>query len=712
MVIATAAAGAAIAVGLATIVLVFLNLGTITSPEGANLIEIAIAITFALVGGIIAARTRSNTIGWLLLFIALVEGLVGATSQYARYASLTHPGSLPGAAWALWWASASQVLVGPSGAIVLAILLFPDGRLPSRRWRWVVYLGVALTLFFFVVNAFPPSLQNAEPNLPPLPNPVGIEAVGAFSDSPLGLALFILAAATLLVAASAQVVRMRRARGDERAQIKWLAYAVVTTAVLNLVLAVGNPIAPSWWLFNSSIPQLAVEIAGFAVALPVAIGIAILKYRLYDIDIVISRTLVYGSLALFITAVYVGIVVGIGGLIGSGGHPNLVLSIAATAIVAIGFQPVRERLERVANRLVYGKRATPYEVLSQFSERVAETYAADEVLPRMAAVLADGTAAESAAVWLRAGGELRCAAEHPGGVDGHAALPMTGDTLPAIPDADRAVPVWHQGQLLGALSLQKRRGESLTPIEEKLLDDLAGQAGLVLKNVGLTADLQARLEDLRGSRQRLVAAQDQERRRLERNLHDGAQQNLVALKVKLGLAETFADRDPEKTQTLLAQLKDDADEALETLRDLARGIYPPLLADRGLVAALQSQAGKATVAVNVEAEDLGRYPQDVEAAVYFCVLEALQNVQKYAEATGAVVRLKELDGSLEFDVVDDGRGFELGAVARGAGLTNMEDRLNALGGRLTVESTAGKGTKVSGSIPTVVTSRTSAYPQV
>jgi signal transduction histidine kinase len=259
--------------------------------------------------------------------------------------------------------------------------------------------------------------------------------------------------------------------------------------------------------------------------------------------------------------------------------------------------------------------------------------------------------------------------------------------------------VQHQGELLGALSVSKRAGESLTPIEEKLLKDLASQAGLVLKNVGLTAQLLQRLEELRASRQRLVAAQDEERRRLERNLHDGAQQNLVALKVKLGLAEMFTERDPARARATLAELKTDTDEALETLRDLARGIYPPLLADRGLVAALESQARKATVPVAVETDGVDRYPKEIEAAVYFCVLEALQNVQKYAGGSPATVRLRASADALTFAVEDEGAGFDAATQSKGSGLQNMEDRLDALGGSVTVASTPGRGTRVAGTIP-------------
>jgi signal transduction histidine kinase len=434
-------------------------------------------------------------------------------------------------------------------------------------------------------------------------------------------------------------------------------------------------------------------------AIPISIALAVLRYRLYDIDVVISRTLVYGSLAVFITAVYVGIAVGIGAGIGGGGRPNLGLSILATAIVAVGFQPLRDRLQKVANRFVYGKRATPYEVLSQFSERVAESYAVDEVMPRMARVLADGTGARRADVWLRSGQCLRPAAAWPADAPLLDPVLLNGGDPPVAEGADRMVAVRHQGELLGALSLTKRAGEVLTPVEENLLAHLAEQAGLVLKNVGLTADLQARLTELRASRQRLVSAQDEERRRLERNLHDGAQQHLVALKVKLGLAEMLATRDPARARITVMQLKADADEALETLRDLARGIYPPLLADKGLAAALESQARKATVPVAVDSGGLGRYPQEVEAAVYFCCLEALQNTQKYARATRVIIRLRAGEDRLRFEVVDDGIGFDAATTAKGSGLNNMVDRLDALGGDIELIASPGKGTRLCGSLP-------------
>ncbi len=253
--------------------------------------------------------------------------------------------------------------------------------------------------------------------------------------------------------------------------------------------------------------------------------------------------------------------------------------------------------------------------------------------------------------------------------------------------------------MLGALSMSKRPGESLTPTEDRLLADLAAQVGLVLKNAGLREQLLARLEEIRASRLRLVAAQDEERRRIERNIHDGAQQQLVALAIKLSITESMIGTDTEGEREMLAELRQDAAGAVEDLRDLARGIYPPLLASMGLIAALEAQARKAAVPTVVTADGVGRYPQDAEAAVYFCVLEALQNVAKYAGATRAEVRLAAFGPDLRFEVTDDGAGFDPQSRGYGTGLQGMADRLQAHGGSLDVRSAPGAGTTVAGRLP-------------
>ena len=633
------------------------------------------AVMFAAVGCVIATRRPDNSIGWLLIAIAFGESLTILSSGYA---GLISRGGIPPGADVVAWISA-WIWMPELGLIATFLfLLFPTGHLPSPRWRpfaWATALllaaGVSL-LAAFSWQYRGPDLLNGFPSTPTL--------------NILFPAFAIAVGVCMVVCVGSLFVRYRHGDAALRRQLKWILGGTV-------LLAVG--VVASFDVFPGPTVLASVITCIGIVGFVATVGIATLRYRLFDIDLVISRTLVYGSLAALITGVYVGIAVGIGELVGSGGKPNLGLSILATAIVAVGFQPARERLQRVANRLVYGKRATPYQVLSEFSSHVAGSYAADEVLPRMARVLQEGTGGESAGVWLRSGTDLVLAAAWP--EDAARGLPRqvgVGRSLSSALGATRSVEVRHQGDLLGALTVVKRRGESLTPVEERLLDDLAHQAGLVLKNVGLTADLQRRLEELRASRQRLVSAQDEERRRLERNLHDGAQQHLVALKVKLGLAEMLTAKDPDKAKATIAQLKLDTDEALETLRDLARGIYPPLLAEKGLVTALQSQAGKATVPVQVDADGICRYPQEAEATVYFCVLEALQNVQKYANATHVRVRLQDADGVLRFEVEDDGRGFDAEHVRKGAGLTNMQDRLDALGGSLEITSVPAHGTRV------------------
>jgi signal transduction histidine kinase len=290
------------------------------------------------------------------------------------------------------------------------------------------------------------------------------------------------------------------------------------------------------------------------------------------------------------------------------------------------------------------------------------------------------------------GGELRPSAAWPVDAAGDSPIALTNGDLPPIPDMERALPVTHEGELLGALAISMPRGEDVSPATDKLLADVASQTGLLLRNVRL-------IEELRASRQRLVTAQDEERRRLERNIHDGAQQQLVALAVKLRLVESLALKDPATAAVMAGEAKTESQQALEDLRDLARGIYPPLLADKGLAPALEAQARKVPFPVTVEPNGLGRYPAEAEATAYFCVLEALQNAAKYAQASSAIVRLRYEEGHLVFTVSDDGRGFDPAATPRGSGLQNMADRIDALGGELEVRSDIGRGTTVAGRIP-------------
>ena len=340
---------------------------------------------------------------------------------------------------------------------------------------------------------------------------------------------------------------------------------------------------------------------------------------------------------------YVAIVVGVGALVGSQASP--VLSAVAAAVVAVAFQPARRRAQRLADRLVYGERATPYEVLSEFSERLGHSYANDELLPRMARALAEGTGAARADVWVRIGDELRADAAWPPDADRPAPLVASENAEGSLTPTSMLEPIRHQGEFLGALSIEKKPGESITPTEEKLVRDLAAQAGLVMRNVVLAEQLMDTIDELRASRQRLVNAQDERAGSSSATSTTERSSSSSRSPSSSACSSQLVDRDVARPMSMVADLQADATDALEQLRDLARGIYPPLLADQGLAAALQAQARKASVPTVVRSDGIGRYPQDIEAAVYFCVLEALNNVAKYAEATKAEVRLAQTTGN-------------------------------------------------------------------
>jgi len=656
-----------------------------TTRAAQDLVYLGGFVVFAVAGAIIVSRQPGSRVGWLLVGLGVTSGVNGFTFEYAVRALFVDPGSLPlgrEAAWFGGWFWISTVIF-----LNLLLLLFPDGRprwLLSRLAVWATVL--AGTLLLAGVTLFWPHRGPDLPRSEELPGGVA----GALVEGAI-VALFGL----VLLSIGLAIARFVRSRGEERLQMKWFTYSALLVGA-DFFVSELDLVGPSVLPFLDLVAILSI---------PVAIAIAVLRYRLYDIDLVINKTLVYGALAAFITAVYVGMVVGIGTFVGTRGEPNLGLQIGATALVAVAFQPVRSRVQRVANRLVYGERASPYEVLAGFAGRLGGSYAIDDVLPRLARVVAEGTRAASASVWIRVEDHLRAAARWPSG-DGGNPVPVSPDEAIAIPEAERTLPVRHRGDLLGALSVEKSAGDPIRPEEDRLLEDLAAQAGLVLRNVGLTEELRLRLEDLtrlarelRESRRRIVAVGDAERRRLERDIHDGAQQHLVALAVQLKLARTVAAKGPEKARPLLEGLVRSTDETLRALRDLARGIYPPLLEAEGLAAALEAETERAPAHTEVVAGDLPRFPPDVEAAAYFSILEALQNAAKYAEASRVEVRLVEEEGELVFAVADDGKGFDPAGTPTGSGLQNMADRLATVGGTVDVDSAPGRGTTIRGAIP-------------
>ncbi len=634
------------------------------------------AFAWSGVGCLVLARRPANRVGLVLL----VAGIAGQTwilaAYYACVGLVAYPGSVPAAVEAAWlssWVKFLEIL-----AYMFLFVMFPDGILPSRRWRSVAwFVGLALALVAFVWATEPGPLYGVFLGVN---NPFGIAASGPqLHDGTYGL--LVLAG---LASVTAMLVRFRGSSGTQRRQIKWFTYTAAASALTWVTAVVAWDV---WRPFATTV-ELLYPIAPCAVLL--AVFISIFRHNLYDIDVVVSRTIVVGALAVLVTTGYVAVVAVVGAAIGRAGETSLGLSVLATAVVATAFQPVRTRVQRMANRLVYGKRATPYEVLTVLARRMGDVYAADDLLPHLAKTLTEGTGASRVEVWLRADHQLRRVASWPDDVPRSPELLVEGVSL-TVPGASEVAAVRHQGVLVGALAVALPPGQELSAIEQRLLADLAAQVGVVLDNLRL-------IEDLKTSRMRIVAAQDEERRRIERDIHDGVQQRLVSLNIALRMT---ADRLKSTVHDEVAAAVDDAAAearaTLAELRQLARGIHPVIVSEGGLITALHSLAERSPVPTEVVAQPTERLPAPVEVTVYYVVAEALANVAKHARATGAAISVEQSNGHIHITVTDNGIGGA--APSAGSGLTGLADRVNALTGVLTVDSPPGRGTRLRADIP-------------
>jgi signal transduction histidine kinase len=609
----------------------------------------------------VSRRPRNGAVwavGWSGLFQSVFQALAAAmavllvverygNAAVADYRNISDlPAGISFFTWlGLWsWVPAIGLM------LVFGFLLFPDGRLPGPSWRIVAWLA-AISIAGATIGLM--TLDASADELPPLAQ-VFMPFVGL----------------SILAAVASLFFRYRSADGDQRHQLRWMLLAatifggsfVVTTTLDAAGVTNGFDLAFSL----ATLPLL----VG-------AYGVAILKYRLYDIDVVISKSVTYVGLAAAITALYATVVVGPLLIIGEtdDGGQNLWLPIVATAVVAVLFEPIRSRMQRWANRLVYGQRSSPHEVLSQVTARLSESGSGSDTVD-LARLVAEGTGAEQAVVWLRNDDGLV-----PDGVwsASGSALPESTLSAEVIDDESSAVTdVRHGGELLGAVSITKPRSDPVTPADRQLVADVAAGAGLLLRNMRLNRQLEARAREVRESRHRLIAAQDAERHRLERDLHDGAQQQVVALKVKLGIAEKLADRaGVEDVASLVSGLADETQQAVDALRAVAHGIYPPLLEAEGLEVALRAVARTSSVDMNVATSGLKRYGRQVEETVYFCVLEAIDRVHM---SGAAATRIGLRDGAGELEVVIDHDG----RVTR-EDLAAVSDRVDAFGGTIDFE---------------------------
>jgi signal transduction histidine kinase len=517
--------------------------------------------------------------------------------------------------------------------------------------------------------------------------------------------------------------RYLRSRGVERQRMQWFGWAIAVGAEM-LVVALALRVLWDWprW------PWLVVMVSCVPLAVALALGSS--RRLAGRIDRLLAHTVSLAGLTGIVVLAYLVIVVGLGHTPKPDQRSLLALSMAAAAVAALLYGPARQRLTQYANRIVYGEREAPDTVLRTFGSRLSRAIPMDELLLQVAESLRKTLGLAAAEVWTGSGGRLERTVSVPdvpvermtlndeelavvarAGVSGTAWVEIW---LPSLlkgreDSVVRVAPTTHSGQVLGLIvAVRPRNSDQFTTDDDTMLTELARQVGLALHNVELDSALQESLDEvrrqadeLRASRARIVAAADAARRQIERNLHDGAQQHLVALAVNVRLARQLAERDPEASGKILDQLGEGIQEAVQELRSLAHGIYPPLLIDRGIAEALRSAAGRAALPTEVDAEGLERYSPEREAAVYFCCMEALQNAGKHAGAgASAFVRVWDDGVNLCFEVRDTGAGFDAtGTMSSGAGFVNMSDRVGAIGGALTVQSAPGQGTTVSGRIP-------------
>ncbi|MEP6808087.1 MAG: GAF domain-containing sensor histidine kinase, partial [Chloroflexota bacterium] len=511
------------------------------------------------------------------------------------------------------------------------------------------------------------TIDGQSPLFVPVLAPLGGVASVLIAVGPVG----IVPAVALLI------LRYRRFGPEQRAQIKWPLFALALAALSTVVLFVEPaPPAIPYWL-------AAVHYMATFSLLPTGLALGIVTYRGLDIEDVIRRSVIYGALWALIAVLYVGVAAALGIAIGQ--RVPLALAVVLTIGGTLLFQPARRRLERLADRLVFGPRLTGYQLISRLGERLQSSVPPEDVAGGVAQAVRDGLGASWVSVTLNR--------PQPTTV---ASVGVAAAGPPGL-----VAPLSHDGHVVGLIECGPKLEGRYNEADQHLLNTLGRQAALAIRNAQLSAELQDRLDELAASRARLVQAEDAGRRRLERDLHDGVQQQLVALLARLGLARNQLRRDSVLAEATVRESQIDAQRALEALQELARGIHPAILTDRGLVEAVEERASRMTVPVQVNINGIGRrarFPEEVEGAAYFFVSEALANVLKHASASCVQVRLESKGEQLAIEVQDDGLGFEPAAAGL-SGLRGLEDRIEAFGGEMEIVSRPGHGATLRALLP-------------
>jgi len=611
--------------------------------------DAVLALAFTATGALILTR-RYNRLGWLGLLMGL-SGVGYAADCYAGWA-VAH--GAPGATWAAWlalwvWAPAWLSL------ITVLLLLIPDGRLPSARWRPLAICCWSVIGLFTAVAAVLPSQTAGSPD-----NPLAVPALASLARHGWGVLLALLLVLALCCLA-ALVTRLRRSAGMVRLQLVW----ICAGGVIGIATQLGGALVPAGWVTP-------VQSAG-ALALPMCLGIAVLRHNLYEIDPVLRRSLTYGLLAGALGLAALGLVA-LGGLLVGSGRP--VVTVLATIIIALAVNPMYRLVSRAVNRMLYGARGDPYTALSVLGRRLAATTDPRQVLDALAHAAAE-TVLSPYVVAETAGGLLRVERGTPQPV--------------AI-----SIPLMFQGATLGWLRLAARSpGEPFDPRDRQLLDDTAAQAGAAV--CAAVTEL-----DLRSARERLVTLREEERRQLRRDLHDGVGPVLAGLGFTAEAAARALPADPVRAAQLLSSVHQQASAAITAVRQISRELRPAPLAELGLAGAIRRLAEPATEAemdVTVSVPDgLPELPAATEVAAYHIAAEAITNALRHSQATRLTVELGHERSQLMLRITDDGTGIPP-EHGEGMGLASMRQRAEELGGAWSLHSAGGRGTAVEISLP-------------
>jgi signal transduction histidine kinase len=619
---------------------------------------------YAIAGGLIARRQPGNPIGWLFLLISVDTGLTALADAYAGH-------HFPGWAAAAWFQTWCYYLSYPVGFSVL-LMLFPNGQLPSRRWRPLLGVAVLAAVSRVAVEllAGGPVSGHFSATVLLAANPTGILPVNAETNAVI-VASWLLSLLAMAGASVALLTRLVRSRAEERQQLKWLGLvAVMTVAAFAVHFVIQAVTGGSVLDFGSMVFH-----ALLVVGIPAATAFAILRYRLYDIDVIINRTLVYGVLTIVVVGFYVGVVGILGVLLQQ--RASLVISLFAAGVIAVAFAPLRMRVQATVNRLMFGARRDPYEVLADLGRQLEATSADTPLLEAVAGTVARALRLPYVAIRVSSEGADAIHAEHG---------TQVGESI--------VIPLVYQGEPTGelVLSLGANRAE-LSPADQRLLADLTRQAAAAAHSVVVTTQLQR-------SRERLVSVIEEERRRLRRDLHDGLGPALAAQTLKAGSARALFTRDPERAQALLEELEVDAQTAMADVRRLVYNLRPPALDEFGLAGAIRQTAATHAGAMRMTVElpdELPPLPAAVELAAYRIAQEALTNVTRHARAGLCLLRLT-VNEDLKLEVIDNGIGLGK-AGPPGVGISSIRERAAELGGTSSIGPGRSSGTRVFVQLP-------------